>query len=296
VPVRNCERFIAECLESVLAQTHPVHEVIVVNDGSTDGTSKVLTRFRDRIRVVETPCRGVSAARNRGIEAADGEVIAFLDADDIWLPNKVQSQLAALALAGDTPAAAHTGYIVADEALRPVQVVRCQRDSAGSVRSALLVEGPGVGFSFTGMVSRRAVERVGGFDERLSVSSDIDFVCRVARSCLLVGTADLLSVHRRHRGPQMHRDLDGFERDMRVVLTRARDAGMPQRLVRRGLANVDAYAAARRLADRRSAAAAVRLMRAASVDPSGSARMAMSILTDRAVQRRQARRLGARLG
>jgi hypothetical protein len=94
----------------------------------------------------------------------------------------------------------------------------------------------------------------------------------------------------------MHRDLDRFERDMRVVLIRAREAGMPQRLVRRGLANVDAYAAARQLADRRSAAAAIRLMRAASVDPSGSARMAMSILTDRAVQRREARRLGARLG
>jgi hypothetical protein len=83
---------------------------------------------------------------------------------------------------------------------------------------------------------------------------------------------------------------------MRAVLVRAQDAGMPARLVQRGLANVDAYSAARRLADRRDAAAAIRLMRAASVDPSGSARMAMSILTDRAVQRRRARRLGARLG
>jgi hypothetical protein len=146
------------------------------------------------------------------------------------------------------------------------------------------------------MISRRAVERVGGFDEQLSVSSDIDFVCRVARSCLLVGTADLLSVHRRHRGPQMHRDLDGFERDMRVVLIRARDAGMPQRLVRRGLANVRTYAAARRLAEERNPATAIRLTGAAALGPSGSARMAMSILTDRAVQRRQARRLGARLG
>ena len=93
IPVFNGERFIGECLDSVLRQTYDPIEVIVVNDGSTDGTKAILDRYGDRISVIDQPNAGVKAARNNGMAAAAGEIIAFQDADDIWLPEKTALQV-----------------------------------------------------------------------------------------------------------------------------------------------------------------------------------------------------------
>lgn len=97
VPVYNGERFVAETIESMLAQTYRPIEVIVVNDGSTDSTPDVLGQFADRINVINQENAGQAAARNRGIEAANGDFIAFLDADDLWLPEKLEVQMKYLA-------------------------------------------------------------------------------------------------------------------------------------------------------------------------------------------------------
>lgn len=97
IPVYNGEKFIARAIESVLAQTVPALEIIVVNDGSKDGTAAVLAGFGDLIRVVSIPNGGVSNARNTGIKVARGDFVAFLDADDVWVANKLAEQLAAFA-------------------------------------------------------------------------------------------------------------------------------------------------------------------------------------------------------
>lgn len=97
VPVYNGERFVAETVESMLSQTYRPIEVIVVNDGSTDSTPDVLGQFADRINVINQENAGQAAARNRGIEAANGDFIAFLDADDLWLPEKLEMQMKYLA-------------------------------------------------------------------------------------------------------------------------------------------------------------------------------------------------------
>ena len=90
----NYAPYISEAIESVLAQTRPPLDVIVVDDGSTDATPEVLAAFGDRIRVLRQTNQGASAARNRGIEAARGEYIAFIDADDVWKPRKLELQMA----------------------------------------------------------------------------------------------------------------------------------------------------------------------------------------------------------
>lgn len=93
IPVYNAEPFIRGCVESVLAQSRPADEIIVVDDGSTDGTPGILDEFRDRVTVLDQENAGRSAARNRAIKVAQGDYVAFLDADDVFLP----SHLATLA-------------------------------------------------------------------------------------------------------------------------------------------------------------------------------------------------------
>jgi glycosyltransferase involved in cell wall biosynthesis len=93
IPAYNCSRYIGEALESIFAQDCPDTEIIVVNDGSTDDTGKVLSAFEPRIRVVEQANAGAAAARNNAIREARGKYIAFLDADDLWLPGKLITQV-----------------------------------------------------------------------------------------------------------------------------------------------------------------------------------------------------------
>jgi glycosyltransferase involved in cell wall biosynthesis len=97
VPVYNGERYLGETLDSILAQTYRPIEIIVVDDGSTDGTAAVAAGYGDRVRYVWQANAGEAAARNRGLNAAEGEFIAFDDADDLWSPEKLARQMARMA-------------------------------------------------------------------------------------------------------------------------------------------------------------------------------------------------------
>ena len=97
IPVFNGERYLSATIESVLQQTGADLEIIVVDDGSTDGTRAVAERFGNSVHYVYQVNNGPASARNRGIEMASGEFIAFLDADDLWHPRKTQIQLARFA-------------------------------------------------------------------------------------------------------------------------------------------------------------------------------------------------------
>lgn len=93
IPVYNCERYLAEAIQSVLAQTHPTIELLVVDDGSTDDSAAVAKRF-SVVQYAFQRQGGPGAARNRGITLASGSFLAFLDADDVWVPGKLTGQLA----------------------------------------------------------------------------------------------------------------------------------------------------------------------------------------------------------
>ncbi len=93
LPTYNRHDFLRQAVESVLAQTRPADEIIVVDDGSTDGTAALLAGYGDRIMVIRQDNLGVSAARNAGIRQAKGVFIALLDSDDYWLPDKLEAQL-----------------------------------------------------------------------------------------------------------------------------------------------------------------------------------------------------------
>ncbi len=96
IPVYNSATTAAEAIESALAQSYTDREIVAVNDGSTDSSAEVLARFAGRIGLVTQPNRGLSAARNAGVRAGAGELLAFLDADDAWIPEFLAQTIAAL--------------------------------------------------------------------------------------------------------------------------------------------------------------------------------------------------------
>ena len=119
VPVYNLEKFIRETMDSVLAQTYSHWELLLVEDGSSDGTEKVITDYirekrEDRIRLIRQPSnQGAARARNRGLREAAGRYIAYLDGDDLWEPEKLEHELRFMEEKG--AAFAFTGYEFADE-------------------------------------------------------------------------------------------------------------------------------------------------------------------------------------
>jgi glycosyltransferase involved in cell wall biosynthesis len=115
IPVFNGAPYVREAIDSALGQTYPAIEVVVVNDGSTDETSAILSGYGDRITVVEQQNRGISLARNEGIKRARGEFIAMLDHDDWWLPEKIERQVA-LFLADEGIDLVHSGVEFYDDA------------------------------------------------------------------------------------------------------------------------------------------------------------------------------------
>jgi glycosyltransferase involved in cell wall biosynthesis len=131
IPSLNAAPYIRTTIDGSLAQTHPVREVIVVDGGSRDGTREIVAGYGAPVRLIDQPAtgrKGIAAARNLGLEAASGEWVAFLDADDWWAPTMIARQLAAL---GANPAAAlcYTASYLVDEAtgrrsLQPVQDAR----------------------------------------------------------------------------------------------------------------------------------------------------------------------------
>jgi glycosyltransferase involved in cell wall biosynthesis len=94
VPVYNCERYVGEALESILKQSYRTIEIIVADDGSTDETARVIGQYGKQVRYLRQTNAGPAAARNLGLNAARGEFVAFLDADDLWHPEKLARQIA----------------------------------------------------------------------------------------------------------------------------------------------------------------------------------------------------------
>jgi cellulose synthase/poly-beta-1,6-N-acetylglucosamine synthase-like glycosyltransferase len=178
VPAYNGARTILETLRSVQAQTFSDYELIVVDDGSTDDTLELLAGLGEpRLRVFSYDNGGLAIARNRGIERATAPLVAFVDADDLWTPDKLEAQLAALeARPGAGAAYSWTRYI--DETgreLRPQTPVYFQ----GDVYRALLVRN----FLCSGsniLIRREVVEQVGGFDPTALQMEDWEFFVRVA--------------------------------------------------------------------------------------------------------------------
>ena len=182
VPTYNYGKFLPRALDSALAQSLAPFEIIVVDDGSTDGTRDVLKRYRDSVHVVYQNNRGVSAARNAGFRLARGELVAFLDSDDVWHPNKLQQQIALLRRHPECGAIG-CGVQVVDAEGQPIRTVLFE-DAAGNASDRvcrIALRRSWVGGSGSGaLIPAEVVRQVGGFDETLSAAEDWDMWLRIA--------------------------------------------------------------------------------------------------------------------
>jgi glycosyltransferase involved in cell wall biosynthesis len=190
MPARDAERYVGEALRSILEQTRPPDQVIVVDDGSGDGTAEVVETYRERVTLLRRDHGGVGAAINSGLVAADGELIAFLDADDLWTPRKLEVQCAALA---DNPQIdmvfGRVQQFLSPD-LTPEEKARLQ--APGEAAPAKL--------KGTMLASRTAVERVGDFATSWKIVDFLDWYFRAREEGLREEMLDEVILRRRlHR-------------------------------------------------------------------------------------------------
>lgn len=190
VPVFNGERYLEEAVRSILAQTYEPVEIIVADDGSTDGTPTVARGLGARVRYVRQPTAGPSATRNRGVATAAGEFVAFLEPDDLWHPSKLALQMALFDARPETDVCAtHARNFwipeLAGEAERHEDLARSQ----------------GVpGFIVSALVVRRALfDRVGVFDTSLTYTGHTDWLLRAMDDGAVIALVpEVLTYHRMH--------------------------------------------------------------------------------------------------
>lgn len=179
IPAYNAAWCVARAIDSVLSQAWRDCEVIVVNDGSTDDTAAVLAGYRKHICVLTQKNAGLSAARNAGIAAARGEWIAFLDADDWWLPAKLAEQMALVGARPDIGFCSTAALIVSPDG-QPLD----RWDDAGvdgDILRDIFATNATVAGSGSAVLARRSLfEQIGGFDTALRSLEDIDMWMRLA--------------------------------------------------------------------------------------------------------------------
>jgi glycosyltransferase involved in cell wall biosynthesis len=214
IPTYNRRTLVARAVRSAIAQTRTVEEIIVIDDGSTDGTGEALqAAFGDRVRYVWQPNAGVAAARNHGLRLARGRYLALLDSDDEWLPEKTRRQVEWLEVRPDF------GMVLCDVVRmdaehRDIEIFRRREllPEDGDIFKWVLLEPALVPASV--MLRRSAYEAVGGFDESLPTAEDLDFHLRVAAQCRIgVVEEPLVRAMRGHDGlSSLERTYDDYVR------------------------------------------------------------------------------------
>jgi glycosyltransferase involved in cell wall biosynthesis len=186
VAVRDGERYLAEALESVLAQQPAPDEVVVVDDGSRDGTAEVLRRYRARLRIVSQAAIGQAAALNRGVAETRCDLLSFCDADDLWAPQRLERQLDALA--SDPTVDGVGGLIEQFSSPDAPEIARRVRVDTAPVAASLLG---------ALLVRRTAFAVLGGFDNGLGICAPMDWVARARTGGVRLSAVDHVVLRRR---------------------------------------------------------------------------------------------------
>ncbi|MBI3782604.1 MAG: glycosyltransferase [Deltaproteobacteria bacterium] len=217
IPTYNRSAMVVEALRSAVAQSAPAHEVIVVDDGSNDDTLAVLQRESAKdVHLIRRANRGVAAARNLGVARSSGDLIAFLDSDDLWLPDKLATQTAFFATHPEAMIC-QTEEVWIRNGVR-VNPRTYHHKPSGDVFDASLER---CLVSPSAVMMRRALfEEIGGFDESLPACEDYDLWLRIARSTLIWRLDAALVIKRGGHADQLSRRHWGMDRFRVATLVR----------------------------------------------------------------------------
>ncbi|GAB6053423.1 glycosyltransferase [Magnetospira thiophila] len=223
LPCYNARDTVAETIRSVYAQDHKNIELILVDDGSTDGTGEVLRELvadHPQTRIITTENRGVYSARNTALAACNGDFIAFIDADDVWFPDKISRQLACLA---EAPAAGmcHTAATKIDGNGIPFGTLEIQEAYQGNCFLTLLRQN-GIILS-SAMIRRAVLEKVHGFDDSFRSVADWEFWIRVSQDFAFAALAAPLLNYRYHPG-NMSRNIPQIALNHARIIAKSRYA------------------------------------------------------------------------
>lgn len=239
IPCFRQAHFLGEAIESVLAQTHPRIELIVVDDGSPDNVEQVAGRYPG-VRCLRQPNDGLAAARNAGLEQASGEFVLFLDADDRLLPDAVATGLRELAAAPEAEMTAGTWRLIGEEGEPvPAAAPEVPEEAFPALLESCFISTPAAV-----LYRRRLFEQIGGFDPSVSASADYDVYLKAAARFPVRLHGEVVAEYRRH-GANMTRDpalimsaeIAVLERQTPVV----RDQPALQEALEAGIARSRAY-------------------------------------------------------
>jgi len=218
VPVHNGEQFVARALRSIAAQTHPAVETIVVDDGSTDASRDVVATF-PAVRLISQAHGGVARARNTGVAASTGTLVAFLDQDDVWLPHKLERQVAYLAADAEADLVLVRQRPVVEPGASPMASQAPDRvygDIGGVLPPTMLLR-------------RETFDRLNGFREELAGSDDADLLFRADEAGRRIDVIDEVLMERHIHAQNQSRQLDVPEALLGIALRRVearlRDTG-----------------------------------------------------------------------
>ncbi|MBC7227532.1 MAG: glycosyltransferase [Thermoflexales bacterium] len=217
IPCYNQGRFLAEAIESVLAQDYSDKEIIVVNDGSSDNTREVADRYRHSIVYVEQPNKGAAAARNAGIRVAKGEYIAFLDADDVCLPGRLKKEAAILDQRPEVGLVASDAYLINESG----EILGLKSSVSGVPRRPQDFRWETVEYcatTSTVMVRKKCFDMAGYFDERFKRGGGEDWLAwvRIAHDFSMVYLDEPTVGYRVHTS-NVTKDLDFINQQNRLA-------------------------------------------------------------------------------
>ncbi|MDX2031121.1 MAG: glycosyltransferase family A protein [Blastocatellia bacterium] len=198
IPTYNRARLLPRSLQSVLSQTCDRYEVIVADDGSSDGTDEVLAqwqeRFGERMRTLRLEHAGVACARNAGLAASRGRWVAFLDSDDEWLPNHLETTLAAFQR-GPAP-----GLVVTDHYIQSDQLIRTRVELGEREEEAVrrIILRKAVLLTTVVAIDRRVYEQLDGFDAALQGTEDWEYWVRIAIDFPVIHVPEATAIIHQH--------------------------------------------------------------------------------------------------
>ena len=221
IPTYNRWPLLGDAIDSVLGQSFPSFELVVVDDGSTDETPARLAKYGERLRVISQPNRGVSAARNRGVLAAQAPYVALLDSDDLWLPDKLRQQ-SEFMLADPEVGICQTNELWIRNGRRVNPKAKHSKPSGDIFRRSLelcLVSPSAV------MIKKALLDEIGGFDESLPVCEDYDLWLRLSVDHKVPLIASALVI-KRGGHDQLSRSVWGMDRYRVIALQKLLRSGI----------------------------------------------------------------------